>query len=363
MKKLIVSTLFTVFCICLVPVTGLPCTTFVLDNNGQPVYGKNMDSTPVTAYVFINKRGVEKTSMEVIVEPNSQKISWTSLYGSVTFNMFAREMPFEGINEAGLFISIMGLKQETKYPSPDTRTPIYGFQWVQYQLDNYSTVDEVIASEEIMRILQSEPGVHFLVSDATGNCASIEWLDGIMVCHSGQSMPHKVLANSTYDQSVAFSKLFWAFDGFLPLPHPVFYRGSLLRFAIAADMIQTYDPQTSGPAVDYAFNILQDVEINSLTSSAMWSAVYDLFNKKIYFRTYNNNSIRWFDLSAFDFSCKTPVKVVDVQAELEGEITESFINYTEAVSRELLESNFSYLSDGAIDYFASYPEKYTHCTE
>jgi hypothetical protein len=127
-------------------------------------------------------------------------------------------------------------------------------------------------------------------------------------------------------------------------------------------MIQKYNPQTSGPAIDYAFSILQDVEIQPLRNSAVWSAVYDPFNKKIYFKTYNNNSIRWFDLNAFDFSCKTPVKVLDVQAELEGEITESFINYTEAVSRELLESNFSYLSDGAIDYFATYPEKYTSCT-
>ncbi len=48
MKKLMLSTLFTVLCICLVPVTGLPCTTFVLDNNGQPVYGKNTDSAPYT---------------------------------------------------------------------------------------------------------------------------------------------------------------------------------------------------------------------------------------------------------------------------------------------------------------------------
>ena len=48
MKKIISGIIFTVLCICLVPVTGLPCTTFVLDNNGQPVYGKNADSEPYT---------------------------------------------------------------------------------------------------------------------------------------------------------------------------------------------------------------------------------------------------------------------------------------------------------------------------
>jgi penicillin V acylase-like amidase (Ntn superfamily) len=217
-----------------------------------------------------------------------------------------------------------------------------------------------MANDKIMRILQSEVGSHFFVSDATGNCASIEWLDGTIVCHSGQSMPHKVLANSTYDQSLAFLRLFSAFDGFLPLPHPIFYRGSLLRFAIVADMLQTFDPQTSGPAIDYAFNILQDVEIQPLRNSAVWSAVYDPSHKKICFRSYNNDRIRQFDLSAFDFSCSTPVKALDVQAELEGDVTESFIDYTEEMSRAMLD-NFS-LPQGAIDYFATYPEKYTSCT-
>jgi len=364
MKKHLSSVLLSIICICLLPAAVLPCTTFVLDNDGQPVYGKNMDwRFPVTAYVLVNKRGGAKTSMAVQEEPDSPQISWTSKYGSVTFNWFAREMPFEGINEAGLFVSTMGLSQDTEYPSPDTRTPIYGFQWVQYQLDNYSTVDEVIASDQIMRVLQSDQGAHYLVSDSKGNCASIEWLDGTMVCHTGQSMPHKVLANSTYDQSVAFLRLFSAFDGFLPLTHPVIYRGSLLRFAIAADMLQTFDPQTWGPALDYAFDILQDVEINSLTSSAVWSAVYDPSNNKIYFRSYDNDRTRQFDLSAFDFSCPTPVKALDVHAELEGDVTSSFVDYTEAMSRDMLESNFSYLPDEAIDYLATYPEKYTHCTE
>ena len=43
MKKMMVM-IFIITCIYFVPVTGLPCTTFMLDNSGQPVYGKNTDS-------------------------------------------------------------------------------------------------------------------------------------------------------------------------------------------------------------------------------------------------------------------------------------------------------------------------------
>jgi choloylglycine hydrolase len=213
MKKLILSTLFSVLCICLVPVTGRSaCTTFVLDNNGQPVYGKNADSEQIPSFVIVNKRGVAKTSMPFPkLEPDAPQISWTSKFGSVTLAYYGREMPFEGINEAGLFVSSVGMN-DTEYPPPDSRTPLNGLQWVQYQLDNFCTVDEVIASDTSVRIQgQGSGGGHYLVSDNKGNCASIEFLGGKMVCHTGAAMPYKVLTNSTYDQSVAFLKWFWGY--------------------------------------------------------------------------------------------------------------------------------------------------------
>ena len=47
MKKHLSSIIFIIICMCFVPVTGLPCTAFMLDNNGQPVYGKNADWTRI----------------------------------------------------------------------------------------------------------------------------------------------------------------------------------------------------------------------------------------------------------------------------------------------------------------------------
>jgi hypothetical protein len=41
MKKISSVLIFSILCIFLVPVTGLPCTAFMLNNNGQCVYGKN----------------------------------------------------------------------------------------------------------------------------------------------------------------------------------------------------------------------------------------------------------------------------------------------------------------------------------
>jgi choloylglycine hydrolase len=342
----------------------------MLDNSGQPVYGKNMDwAPPIPGYVIVNKRGVAKTSFYLALEPDANSISWISQFGSVTFTHYAREMPFEGINEAGLFISTMageGLEKDA-YPEPDSRTPLLTLQWIQYQLDNFSTVAEVIAGFQSIRIYKPpenprSPGpAHWFVSDSTGKCASIEFIKGEMVCRTGWTMPVKVLANSTYDHSIAY---FWQQrleNFFSPIPiSEDDIRTSLDRFALAADRVKRYRPWRSGPAVDYAFQILQDVEMSAIFPTAVWSAVYDSANKQIHFSSWNNDQIRLIDLSALDFSCTTPVKVLDVSADLSGDVTDSLVDHTKEIDIEML--NSWGLSQAAIDYLSSYPDT-TVCTE
>jgi penicillin V acylase-like amidase (Ntn superfamily) len=87
-QKIFLSIAMFILCICLSPPEGITCTTFVLDNDGQPVYGKNMDwRPPVTAYIIVNKRGVQRTSL---APPEETTTTWTSQYGSVTFNFYGR---------------------------------------------------------------------------------------------------------------------------------------------------------------------------------------------------------------------------------------------------------------------------------
>ena len=370
MKKL-VSLIF--LCICLLPVQALTCSTFVLDNNGHPVYGKNADWSPIPAYIFVNKRGVAKTTIPNGTDPVA---AWTSKYGSVTFNIYPREIPFEGINEAGLFVSAIG-HFDAEYPDPDSRPAISVLRWVQYQLDNFSTVDEVIGSDKDINIPKtnggtkgSMAGFHYLVSDSKGNSATIEFLDGKIVFHTGETLPVKVLTNTTYDQSLAVLSHFQGFGGYLPIPRSTFwiylskYINSYLRFVCAADMLQKFNPQTSGPPVDYAFHILDSITMHG-KAKAVWQSVYEADSKKIYFQSWNSQRTRYYDISAFDFSCNTSVKALDVNAELEGDVTNSFVDYTEDMSRELAKTmlQFAPLTNEQLEIYVTYPEKYTHCTE
>jgi choloylglycine hydrolase len=132
MKKHLSKMFIISICICLVSVTGQPCTTFVLDNGTSTVVGKNFDYHNDIGFLIVNKRGVAKTSMPLSMGPDAEQISWTSKYGSVTFTLLAREMPLAGVNEAGLVIETMML-DKNELPEPDVRLPINGYQWMQYR--------------------------------------------------------------------------------------------------------------------------------------------------------------------------------------------------------------------------------------
>ena len=353
-----IRTLFFITCIffgCLIPKTGQPCTTFCLDKGDQLVVGKNYDEHIGDALVIVNKRNVSKTALLNPEWGEGQPASWTSKYGSVTFNNWAREIPFSGMNEAGLVVSAMGLSK-TEYPEPDSRPSVTVGQWKQYQLDNFSSVEEVIASDSYLRILPSttDPAtLHFLVSDSTGDCAVIEFIGGEMVYYTKGTMPVKALTNNTYAESIEY----WE-KGEVPIPDPYL---SVWRFITSADMVKNYDPETSGAAVDYAFNILREVALSEYVAT-QWSIVYDIHNLRIYFHTLDNERIRYFDLISFDFSCKTTVKVLDVKEDLSGDVSNDFIDYTYEINRNLIEKTLPDLPDEEKDIITHYPET-TVCIE
>src|SRR6185295_11423871 len=95
---------------------------------------------------------------------------WTSKYGSVTFNQVGRELPYGGINEKGLDVEQLWLRS-AQFPTPDSRPTVNELQWIQYQLDNASSVREVLASLRKINVVSRIAPIHYLVCDSTGECA------------------------------------------------------------------------------------------------------------------------------------------------------------------------------------------------
>jgi penicillin V acylase-like amidase (Ntn superfamily) len=332
------------------PARGAACTTFCLRAGDGVIFGKNYDFAIGYGMVVTNKRGVAKTAL---LEVNDRPATWVSRFGSITFNQFGRESPSGGLNEAGLVVELMWL-DGTAYPGRDARPAVGTLGWIQYQLDNFGTVQEVLDHSDDVRI--ANVPLHYLVCDRTGASATIEFLDGKLVCHEGDSLPVPVLTNDRYDASVAYLKQHAGFGGTQPIRQSP---GSLDRFARASSMIRGYRASGSLSAIDYAFDVLANVSQGAYTQ---WSIVYDVSKLTVYFRTAEKRQIKKVPLAAFDFSCSTPVKMLDMDSDRGGDVRAQFIDYTRDANRSLIARSFKKVSflahtpDALVDAMATYPE-------
>ena len=152
----------------------------------------------------------------------------------------------------------------------------------------------------------------------------IEFLGGEMVVHTGNTLPVAALTNSTYEESVQA----WH-ERSLEEPAEVEESvSSLFRFAIAADAVTSFKPADSEAAAEHAFETLAQAS-NNFT---VWSIVFDPKNLRGHFRTKWNSHIRTIDFSKLDFTCGTPVQMLDVHADLSGDISDDLETYSHETS-------------------------------
>ncbi|HEU5167231.1 MAG TPA: linear amide C-N hydrolase [Chitinophagaceae bacterium] len=298
------------------------CTTFFINKNGQMVFGRNYDWVTDAGMVCTNLKGLSKTSMKT---ENGETISWISKYGSITFNQYGKEFPTGGMNEKGLVVELMWL-DETKYPAADNRPAIGVLQWIQYQLDNCATIEEIIVTDQQLRISPTgTTPLHYLVADANGKAATIEFLKGKMVVHKGSDLSFPVFTNNTYDESVRSVKNSSSNSN-----------NSLDRFGKACKMIQQLNTTNiSKPLNDYAFDILGEVAQGDFTK---WSIVYDITNKSIQFKTNRFKQVKTVSFSAFDFNCTAMAKVWDMNQPASGTINNMFQNFNNDINKRIVET-------------------------
>jgi choloylglycine hydrolase len=289
------------------------CTSFCLDNGGHAVFGSNYDNEIWEGLLFVNKRGVTKTGWEA--GTSGEYARWKAEYGSVTFNLAGAQMPWAGMNEAGLTISTMWLG-ETRNPAPDERPPLVSPLWIQYQLDTCVTLEEVMANDTRVRIADTVD--HYLVCDRTGACAAVEFLEGETVFHTGDAMPVRTLTNHAYLKAVGAWQAGRLQDN-----------NSLERFGIAADRVTDFQPGDAPSAVAYAFETLDRASGQATGGTpTQWSIVFDTENLRVHFRTSRNPQVRSVDFAKLDFACGTPVEMLDVHAPLAGNISHKLGRYT-----------------------------------
>ncbi len=326
MSRLVALVSFLLTCL---PTAGVACSGFVLRD--PTVFGKNFDFAARNGYLMVNHRDVQKKALIL----SGTGASWVSRYGSLTFNQVSKEWPFGGMNEAGLVVELMSLP-EAQYPPPDSRAPVPELQWIQYVLDTCKDLREVMATDTTIRITPSGHPLHFLVADAGGNTAAIEFIGGKRVAHAGAVFDVPVLTNSTYDRSLEYLREFKGFGGTRAIPAS---DASLDRFVVLAAMLRDHHAIRRDGALAYAFRMLDSV--TQRTGTTVWSIVYDMKERRILFRTVGNRETRVVCMKDFSFACEAPAFALDLEAPLRGDVSARFEPYGTALNRRLVTATFA----------------------
>ncbi len=341
MKRILVMVLLAI------PQFLHPCTTLsFVDDQGDRMFGKTFDWYFDHGMVLVNKRNVQKTAL---MTTEGLPLEWVSKYGSVSFNQHGRDFPLGGMNESGLVVEIM-IGPAEDIPSSAEIKNVNEVQLIQYILDSFSNMAELSAGLENIRVARVSSDVHYLVCDKDANCATIEYLNGQLVMHQGESLPYKAFTNSSYEESAKYAAQYEGLGGTQLIPTG---SDSLARFARAASRAKNY---TSGDGVGYVHSFLDEVAL-----SGRWRIAYK-GTGQVSFRTDSDlGSLKEVTMNQ-DFNCATPVKTFRLDEKGPGEITPRLKDYTVEDNAWLVNANFL-LPVSLRAEMVTYPDTHTRCLE
>ena len=264
-------------------------------------------------------------------------LRFAAVYGYVGFAVEQKEFVAEGINEVGLSAGLFYFPGYGEYEEFDTAaksSSIADLQLVPWILGSCRTVDEVKEAVSKVHVIAIYPGastVHWRFSDQSGRQVVLEIIDGRPVFYENEL---GVLTNSpdfnwqitnlnnyvnlypgaASVQDFGAIKLapFGAGSGMLGIPGDVTPPSRFVRAAF----FQTSAPQQESAVetVVQCFHILNNFDIPigvetlkgdkaaDIPSATQWTAVSDVTNRIIYYRTMYNSSVRSIDLASIDFA-------------------------------------------------------------
>jgi len=266
-------------------------------------------------------------------------VKWTSKFGSVITGFYAN-VSADGMNEAGLVCNLL-YQVEADYGDPkQTGRPTLSIgAWLQYVLDNFQTVAEVV------KVMQPDPftvisgnfgngrpaSVHFSLSDPSGDSAIFEFLEGKLVIH--HSRDYKVMTNSPiYEQQLAINTYWDLVGGKNMLPGTISAADRYVRACYNLKVSPKFKDRRQ--AIASVFSQMRavspplgmsDPEKPNI-SSTLYRIVADSDSKKYYFDNVLDPSVFWVDLTKVDLKEGAKSMKLDVMGtvNLSGDVSAKF---------------------------------------
>lgn len=299
------------------------CSSMASPEAWAPGFAHNFDwptvMTNLEGGFTLSKRGIRKKG--VLFGATSNLAEWTSKYASVAFSVTGPEYPASGINEKGLIMITQALP-ETEFPDlKDPRPTLNTTQFVQYNLDKSESIDEVIASDKLLRPFSAAFKVHFFVCDANRNCAVLQYIKGKLIVYKGADLPYPVITNHPYPESVKSVET-CSSQGCSEKDN------SLWRFAELAYWRKQVSTSVN---LEIAFWPVLDkvAQLESTSVATRFQVVYNPTHKKIYARHWKTKKTMMleYDFSKMDCDQSDPLKnkiYLRIDPRLDGDQTHRF---------------------------------------
>lgn len=281
----------------LLPLKTFSCSAFFCD--GKIKYlAKNFDWGSGQGYVIKNKSGQQKFAYGF---RGTNQASWTSKYGSVTFNQIGKEFPYGGINEKGLVVEQLWMSESIYQDNRNQN--ISELEWIQFQLDNYATIEEVIQNIDKLSI-KPIATIHYIIADRNGNSAVIDFVNGKTVVNKKVGR-HQVITNETLSNS---EKYFEINKENIDKTSRRHYD----RFCQIKTSLSNIEIENPAQAFEILANSAEDQE----NYKTYWSIVYDLTNLKVYFKSNDNHIIKEINLGDINFDSTSIIQASNINQDV-----------------------------------------------
>ena len=300
------------------------CSRVVYETgNGTYITARGMDWNDPTAKtsLWVFPRGMERDG-----GIGKNPVKWTSKYGSVVASFYDAASS-DGMNEAGLVANVLYLAESDFGDATKTGKPILSIgAWAQYFLDNYATVKEAVDAMKNAPFAIVAPvlpngraaAVHLSISDANGDSAILEYIDGKLEIH--HSTAYTVMTNSpVFDQQLALDAYWNAVGGNRFLPGTINAADRFVRLSYLLKSTPKYkEPRM---ALAAAFSLIRAVGVplgmedpdHPNISMTLWRTVGDHAAKTYYFESALIPSVLWVDLNKVDFKKGSGARTVAIE--------------------------------------------------
>ena len=307
--------------------TSAACTRVLYQGpNNTVMTGRTMDwSENPHSNLWIFPRGMRRNGAA-----GANSVEWRSKYGSVITAAYDI-CTTDGMNEKGLVANLLWLA-ESKYPALNPKRPALSISvWAQYVLDNFATVNEAVTAlsrNEFDVITDKMPDgsrtatLHLSISDASGDSAIFEYIDGRLKIHHNRA--YTVMTNSpVFDQQLALDDYWNNIGGLIFLPGTNRAADRFVRASFYIGVVHTTDDMRTAAAA--LFGVIRNVSVpfgistpsEPNIASTRWRTVSDQKNLRYFYESTLDPFLLWVDFKDADFAEGAQVKMLAPESDNE----------------------------------------------